>query len=350
MTKPRLILLAFILAACNLPLTTPTPGATSQAPTVPASSPTPGPVATSTPIPTPEPGEPLGTETNPIVLALIPSGEREIPDSARDVAAQLTHLTGLVVVPYAPASYPEVVEALGEGRVHIAWLTPFPYLLAREQGYAYAALATSVLGRELSAAQFIVNRQMVEDRTFTVYYDPVTGANLADANTALRQFADKKPCWPDPDSPTGYVLPLGYLNENGIQTKPGAFVQGHATVVKSLYQDPAGTICQFGAVIADHQVFIASGYEDVDERVVTVWVTEAVVPFDGVAYATSLPDDMRFSLSAAFLAMIQTEEGNAALRDTYQIDGLRLADDTFYNDLRRILDQSGLKLSELVKQ
>jgi phosphonate transport system substrate-binding protein len=341
MTRPRLlaILLLLTLTACRLP---------SATPTATASAPTPGRAATQTAIPTPLPDTPLGTDANPIVLSLLPSSGGEITDAARDVAAQLSHLTGLVIVPYAPSTYAEIVDALGEGRIHIAFLAPFPYLLAHKKGYADAALATTVLGRDRSAAQFVVNREMVANRTFTLYFDPASGTNLADASTALKQFADKKPCWTDPYSATGYVVPFGTLNENGIQTKVGAFVQGHATVIKSLYADPEG-ICQFGAVIADSQVFVASGYEDAAERVAIVWRTEPIVPFDGIAYASSLPDEMRVSVSAAFLSMIQTDEGMSALRDTYQIDGLELIDDTFYDALRRLLQESGLLLSDLVK-
>lgn len=347
MARLGLLLFLLTLTACNLP--TAAPGA----PTLPATTPTGGPAASPsaapTPLPTPLPGAPLGTEANPIVFALRPSAEGVISDAARDVAAQLSNLTGLVVVPYAPASYGEVIEALGAERVHIAFLAPFPYLLAREKGYADVALAALVLGRDLSAAQFLVNRSMVEDRTFTLYYDPLTKTNLADAPAALKQFADKKPCWTDPYSATGYVVPLGVLNENGIRTKPGAFVQGHVTVINSLHSDPNGEICQFGATVADPQVYIASSYGDAAERVPIVWVTEAVVPFDGIAYASGLSDEMRISLSAAFLSMIQTEEGSAALRDAFQIDGLKLVDDTFYNPLRRLLEQSGLLLADLVR-
>jgi phosphonate transport system substrate-binding protein len=349
MTKLRLLsLFIFILTACNLPI---------APPTVTASIPTEELVTVSTPIstliPTPlstlVPGAPLGTKENPIILAVIPSSGRELPEAARDVAAQLSNLTGLAIVPFAPASYLEVVEALGSGKIHIAWLPPFPYLLAHEKGYADTALASLVLGRDLSAAQFLVNQQMVDDRKFTIYFNSATGENLAEAALALKQFNDKKPCWTDPYSPTGYVVPLGILNENGIQLKTGAFVQGHATVVKSLYQDPEGMICQFGVTVADHQIFIASGYEDATERVVVVWVTEPIVPFDGVAYSSSLPDEMRLSITSALMVMIQTEEGNAALRDTYQIDGLKLADDTFYDALRHMLEQSRLELSGLVR-
>lgn len=347
MTRLRLLLLlALALTACNLPdAQTAAPSPT----TIPASPPTPTAAATQTALPTPQPDIPLGAAENPIVLALIPSREQAIPDSARDVAAQLSQMTGLVVVPYAPATYKEVIAALAEGRVHIAILPPFAYILAHEKARADIALATIVLGQDMSAAQFLVNRKMIEDRVFTQYYDEETGANLADASAALKQFADKKPCWTDAYSATGYVLPLGILNENGIATRPGAFVQGHATVVKSLYQDSQGLVCQFGATIADARVFIASGYGDAAEKVAIVWKTEAVVPFDGIVYAQSLPDEMRVSVSAAFLSMIQTEEGNAALRDAFQVDGFKLADDTLYNPLRRLLDKSGLLLTELVR-
>jgi phosphonate transport system substrate-binding protein len=348
MTRQLLILLIFLLTACNLPQATPiasTP--TESLPAVSTAIPTEA--ATPTPIPTPLPDVPLGTDANPIVLALLPSSGRETSDSARDVAAQLSFLTGLVIIPYAPATYTEVVDALGQGRVHIAWLAPFPYLLAHEKGFADAALASTVLGQDRSAAQFLVNRRMVEDRIFTVYFDPLSGANFADASLALQQFKDKKPCWTDPYSPSGYVVPLGALHENGVETKEGAFVQGQVTVIKSLYSDPEGNICQFGATIADNQIFIASGFEDAAEQVVTVWRTDPIIPFNAVAYASSLPGEMRVSISAAFLSMTQTAEGSAALRDTFQIDGLKLTDDTFYDALRHMLEQSGLSLTKLVR-
>jgi phosphonate transport system substrate-binding protein len=346
MTRRIFLLLLLTLTACNFPIAAPDlPTATA----IVASTPTPGRVATQTALPTPVPDIPLGTDANPIILSLPPSREQTVSDAALDVTAQLSHLTGLVIVPYAPSSYKEALDALGEGRTHIAFLAPFPYIFAHEKYQADMALATTVLGRDLSAAQFLVNRELVDKRVFTLYYDSVTQTNLADASVALKQFADKKPCWTDPYSATGYVLPFGLLMEYGLTVKPGAFVQGHATVIKSLYQDPDGFICQFGVTIADHQVFIASGYDDAADEVPIVWMTEAVVPFDGIAYAESLPDALRVSISAAFLSMIQTEEGNAALRDAFQIDGLKLADDTFYDSLRRILTKSGLLLSELIK-
>jgi phosphonate transport system substrate-binding protein len=329
-------LILLILSACNFPGVRP-PFATDN--------------SSTSPIPTPTVGSdaPLGSQENPIVLALIPSSTKEISDSARDVIAQLSSLTGRVIVPYVPASYAELVETMGAGQVHVAWLPPLPYLLAHEKGYADAALAMTFNDRDLSAAQFLVNKHLVDNGTFTVYFDPETSLNLAKADAALAQFEDKKPCWTDAYSPYGYVLPLGILAENGIETKKGAFLQGDAMVIKSIYRDTKGDICQFGVALVDSRSAVALDYADVTDRVVVVWITEPIIPSDGIAYASNLPGDIRISISAAFLAMIGNKAGKSALQDTYQIDGLKLIDDTFYDALRRVLEQSGLELSELVR-
>jgi hypothetical protein len=47
--------------------------------------------------------------------------------------------------------------------------------------------------------------------------------------------------------------------------------------------------------------------------------------------------------------MLGNEAGQAALRDTYQINGLKLIDDSFYDALRHLLEQSGLDLPGLVR-
>ena len=49
------------------------------------------------------------------------------------------------------------------------------------------------------------------------YFDPVEEANTAEAAVALAQFANKKPCWTDQLSPSGYVVPLGMLKQAGVR-------------------------------------------------------------------------------------------------------------------------------------
>ena len=90
------------------------------------------------------------------------------------------------------------------------------------------------------------------DAGFLPYFDSVKNENTADASTALAQFQNKKPCWADPLSPSGYVVPLGFLNEAGVQTDDPAFVAGQPTVVRAVY---AQGICDFGATYIDARTY-----------------------------------------------------------------------------------------------
>ena len=46
-------------------------------------------------------------------------------------------------------------------------------------------------------------------------------------------------------------------------------------------------------------------------------------------------------LDARILAMAETEEGKAALNSVYQIVGLKVVDDTFFDEFRALLEASG---------
>ncbi len=327
----HVLLLALILSACNLPVSR------ALVTTEVAS------------LPTPVPDAPLGTEENPIVMALKPSATGEAVENAQAVAVQLSELSGLVVVTTTTASYTDLVESLGTGQVHLAWLPPFPYLLAHEKGYADVILTTTVNGTDKVGTQFLVNARRVGVDGYKVYFNPATRSNIADAATALAQFNGEKPCWTDSFSPSGYVLPLGLLAENGIETKIGAFLQGEIAVIGSLSLDAEGGVCDFGAIRADGQSLLEADPPNVEERTVVVWVSEPIIPYDAVAFASSLPADVRIGLAAALLTMSQSKESLPILRAAFGYESLKYADDSLYDDLRAYLGFSGLNLSALVR-
>ena len=191
----------------------------------------------------------LGLVENPLILALPPSANSpEQIAAARLIASQFTERTGYAVVTVIPDSYAELVDAIEKGNAHIVLLDPYAYVLAYKKDLVRAAYALLEDGNDQYGAQFIATRK----GGFTSYFDPLTQQNTADAKTALAQFKDKKPCWSDETSPSGYVIPLGFLNKNQVARRPAAFVEGHPTVVRSLY---AGGICDFGATYIDARKF-----------------------------------------------------------------------------------------------
>lgn len=307
---------------------------------------------TPTPVPpTPEPAPvEIGTEENPIIMALAPSATtQELIASGDAIAAQLSEMTGYVIKATVPTSYGALVEAMGSGNAHVGWLPPFAYMIAAQKGYATVGLATIRRGSDHYGAQFVANAAA----GFTSYFDAAAddgkGANTADAATALAQFEGKKPCWTDPLSSSGYVIPLGIVRETGVKPSTGAFVQGHPTVIKSVYLSPNGEICHFGATFVDARSNVVADLPDVNEKVVVIWRTDPVIPNDNVSFTTTMDEEMRTKLVDALMAMSQTEEGLAALKSVYSIDALKVVEDSFYDEFRVYLEASGVDVTSLVK-
>ena len=334
-------MITLVLANCNLPQINPPP-ATSTSTASPV-TPT-GVTPTDTAPPAFATAE-LGLAENPIILALPPSGAtQEQIDAANVIASQFTERTGYAVVTIIPDDYTALVEALEMGNAHIALLEPYAYELAYQRGLVQAAYAVLEDGEGKYGAQFLASRR----GGFTSYFDEGTDENLDEALLALAQFADKKPCWSDETSPSGSVIPLGYLNKNQIRTKTPAFVEGHPTVVRSLY---ASGICDFGATYIDARKFpsLEDEFPDLIEQVIVVWQIPPIIPYEVLAFSTRMPQGMRQLFASLVPAILQTEDGNAAFQTAYDIDELEPANDGYYEEFRTYVDESGVDLTTLVK-
>ncbi len=313
-------------------------------------TPTPLPTLTRSETPTftpPPPAPPeLGTEKNPIILALAPT-TRPAPEmiaAGEVIAAFLESRTGYTIVAVAPVTENVLVDALRTGNAHIASLSPFGYLLARRNDSVTVALASTNNGQLFYGAQFIANR----DGGFVSYYDAARNENTAEAAEALKQFQDQKPCWSDATSPSGYVVPLGLLKQAEVQTSDGAFMAGQPSVVRAVYADD---ICDFGATFVDARQLPAleSDYEDVMDKVVVIWRVPTVIPYDNISLASSLPLEMRRVIQRAFIDMIVTPEGKAAIQTVYGIDELQVIEDVLYEDFSSYVNSSGLDLVDLIE-
>jgi ABC-type phosphate/phosphonate transport system substrate-binding protein len=287
----------------------------------------------------------LGLAENPIILAFPPSaGTQEQIDAANAIASQITERTGYVVVTIIPDDYTSLVEALELGNAHIVLLEPYAYELAYQQGSVQAAYAVLRNGEAKYGAQFLASRR----GGFASYFDEGTDENVDEAPIALAQFADKKPCWSDETSPSGYVIPLGYINENQIPIKSPAFVEGHPTVVRSLY---ASGICDFGATYIDARKFpsLEDEFPDLIEQVIVVWQIPAIIPYEVLAFSTKLPPGMRALFTQLVPAILQTDGGKAAFQTAYGIEEVEPANDGYYEEFRTYVNESGVDLTTLVK-
>jgi phosphonate transport system substrate-binding protein len=297
------------------------------------------PTATSEPIV-------IGTDANPIIMALAPSAtSQELQTGGQAIADKLAELTGYVIKISVPTNYAALVEAMGSGNAHIGWLPPLAYMLAKYKGYADVGLVVLRSGSDHYGFQYVANTARVDadgKPMFTSYYDAATGKSTADAATALAQFAGKKPCWTDPLSASGYVLPSGLLASSTVKVKSGAWVQGHPTVITSVYLSPNGEICDFGATYVDARTAVTKNFPDVNDKVQIIYISDPIIPNDNVSFASNVPAEVRQKITDALIEISSTEEGRTLLKNGgYDIGGLTKVDDTFYDEFRAYLDAAG---------
>ena len=337
MKKVLLLITLLITLGCSFPLqvTLGTPTAT------PMLTPTPGPtVAPQTP---PEPG----TEQNPLILALAPNPRPTDPVIAAGdaLAAYLEERTGLRIVTVIPVSEAVLVDSLAKGNAHIASLSPYAFVMARGDNSVTALLARVRNGEMFYGAQILINRE----GEFTAYFDEARGENTVDAATALNQFADKKPCWSDEFSPSGYVVPLGLLNQSQVTTRTGAFLEGQPNVVRGVYADD---ICDFGATFVDarENPVLEADYPDVMDKVLVAWRIPEIIPYENISMSASLPFEMRRNIQRAILDFMTTPEGKAAMQTVYGFDEMSPVEDAVYAEFIGYVNASGINLPDLLDQ
>ncbi|MBI1793048.1 MAG: PhnD/SsuA/transferrin family substrate-binding protein [Chloroflexi bacterium] len=307
----------------------------------------PAPTATATLAPTaPAPDAALGSAKNPLILALAPSArpEPDVINAGNVLKSQLEKSTGYKIIIVAPPSESELVKAFADGNAHIGVLSPFAYLMVSNAGNAEAAFARQREGGIFYGAQFIVQ----SEAGFTSYFDSIKNENTADASVALAQFRDKKPCWTDEFSPSGYVVPLGFLGEANVKTLEPAFVSGHPTVVRAVY---ARGICDFGATYIDARNYpgLEDEFPDVMKKVTVVWRIPPIIPYETLVFAHGMTIDMRRALERAFVDAISTPQGKSAMQVLYGFDAMQIVQDGQYDEFRKAVKVSGLKLGDLVK-
>jgi len=336
MMKKILLMLSLAAFGCSFPIQAtfgtqaPIPPPTPVPPIPPASSPQ---------------GE-IGTEQNPLILALAPSSRpaEEIIAAGELIEIFIESQTGYRIVSVIPSSEQKLVDAFAQGNAHIGSLSPYAYLLARENDSITALLAGMHNGRTFYGAQIIANRE----NNFMSYYDEARGENTTDAASALNQLEEKKACWSDETSPSGYVVPFGLLNQAGVQIRSGAFLAGQPSVVRAVYVDD---ICDFGATFIDARDMpvLEADYADVKDKVIVLWRIPNIIPYENISMANSLPIEMRRVIQRAFIDLMLTAEGQAALQTVYGIDELQVVEDAAYAEFAAYVKASGLDLLNLIK-
>ncbi|MCA9922078.1 MAG: phosphate/phosphite/phosphonate ABC transporter substrate-binding protein [Anaerolineales bacterium] len=275
-------------------------------------------------------GEPeLGTEENPIIWVLVPSGETETVLTGFDEVANLIFdETGLVIQPFVATEYAGAIEAMcsDPAKAHMASLATFAYMLASERGCAEAELVSVRFGSPSYNGQIV--------------------ARADSGITSLEDLAGKTFCRPDPLSTSGWIIPSLELKGAGIDpnTDLAQVVDAgsHDASIAGVYNGD----CDAGSSFVDARSTIEEDHPDVMDVLQVIFVS-GDIPNDGVQYVPSFPRELRDQINDALLAIADTEEGVAALDTAYEWTALERHDDSFYDQFRQILDAAGVSAADL---
>lgn len=270
----------------------------------------------------------LGTEENPIVWALVPSGETDtVLAGFQSVADIIFEETGIVIEPFVATEYAGVIEAMAADppTAHMASLATFAYMLASERGVAEA--------------------ELVSVRRGSVSYNGQIFVRTDSGITSIPDLAGKTFCGVDPLSTSGWIIPSFTLGAQGVNPDTDlagvVFAGSHDAAVAAVY---AGD-CDAGASFVDARANLVEDYPDVMEEVTVIEVS-VDIPNDGVQYHPSMPRELRDQINDVLLTIHETEEGLDAIFQAYEWTELAFRDDTFYEPFRQILDAAGVDISE----
>jgi phosphonate transport system substrate-binding protein len=274
-------------------------------------------------------GPAIGTAENPLVMSFVPSGELEEIVAGSDAVRDLLEKeTGLDIETNVATSYAAVIEAMGAGNAHAAWLPTISYIIAQDKFGVRPILVVGRFGSTSYASQIITR-----------------------ADSGITSLADLKGmtfCRPDPLSTSGWIIPMVVLKANGVaETDLGKIVDsgGHSGVVTAVYNGD----CDAGATFVDARGDIEQDFPDVKTKVVVLDTSDAI-PNDNVSVIAELPEETASQLSRGLLAIAGTDEGLEALKTVYGVETLEPIDDTFYDDFRATLTAAGMDPAQLLPQ
>ena len=217
------------------------------------------------------------------------------------------------------ATYAELVDALAEGDLDLAWLPPVAYVRAVRSGAARLLLTLERDGRRSYSSAIV--------------------ARAADAEQGLALFEGRRAVWVDPWSAAGYLIPRCMLRLAGVEPDRAlssqAFVGSYEAVLRAI----AGGDADVGAVhcrLDELREIVSSPVRD-DPRLRAIAVSREPIPGDTIcAPATANPERVR-RVVARFVEAATRIEARPTFQRIFGTDRFVAANPSRYEGLEAAL-------------
>jgi len=219
-----------------------------------------------------------------------------------------------------PESYEQMAKELLSGKVDAAWAPPF--VCARIEAMGVRVLMRGVRGGASTYRAALVCRK--------------------DANVTLESLEGSSAVWSDRDSVGGYLLPMSFLRDKGLDPArlffKQEFVGSYQKALEAVHKGTFDVTSVFAPPARAKTEFL-TGIDEVwpghaqDFKVIS-FTDES--PNDGVAVSMSAPAAVVTDLERVLQTMHQSAEGQAVLKDCFHAEKFEVAPRMGYRALYRV--------------
>jgi phosphonate transport system substrate-binding protein len=221
-------------------------------------------------------------DQKPLIFSAVPNQQAAaLQQSFQPILNMLEKETGRQIRFVSATSYDAVIEGLRAGRIQIAALGPFSYVLAKDQGVQITAVAAQVTKKGAPPG-------------YKSYGITRAGSTIK----SLKDFRGKKVCFVDRASTSGYLYPSAGLLAAGINplrdTMP-IFAGSHEASVLAVASGKCDAGFAYDTMV-DRQLI--ERREIKPGQIVTVWKSP-IIPGAPIVIASNLPSVLRQELTEA---------------------------------------------------
>ncbi len=324
------------------------------------------PTGTSTFQPTIPPPTGVTTPTNTLVPSATPLPEGTIvlnwgysiipPDpeaiaNGNSWAQGLSSASGLNVVALpGPSTNMEILEALRDGKIHMAELDALTFSYGQAQGWILPGSVLKYTYQPSGSIMFVARTD--------------SGLVAGESPEVLQQLVGKRPCWPDINQGWfysrpplyEYVLPTGLLAQAGVKLGDPVFVtytDTHRDVTTEVFFRE----CDFAVVEAmpeEYFLMIWSPYlaskgatiDDWAEQIHVLYTTPSLEPYHIMAFSSQLEASKRKLLTNALLS-VPAAQGNYGEHGWLPYEEKQAA---FYDQFQALVDASGVDIADYLSR
>ena len=263
-------------------------------------------------------------QSNELRVGLIPSEDAHaMIEASQQVMDQLAAKTGMKVKPFVANDYNGVIEALRSGKLDIAYLGPFSYVLAHElaNAEAFAVAVTKKTGRSAYQSKVIARKDK--------------GLQSLD-HLKGRTFA-----FVDPSSASGHLFPIAGLMASGFDVDKGLsrviFSGSHDASILAVPNNKVDA-----AAVAD-RIFDSAVKKGLikSEDFTVIWHSKPI-PESPMVWRKSLDEATKQKVAAA-MADIK----NLPWGDQGMLDGFAPTNDQAYDVVRQTAKALNLDLGKM---